>query len=130
MSSGVDGRASPLTVTKVTESNTGIINSISNISSLAGFDYSENDQDKRRERMQEQINNCVTSKQIRVLMMPNVTRAPLKEIARKFIKEVVRTKTHTYPHNCIVMCIYSPEQKSDNPSECVLGKIMRTRFIN
>nr|CDJ90074.1 unnamed protein product [Haemonchus contortus] len=88
--SSVDGRASPLTVTKVAEWNTGIINSISTVSSRAGFDYSENDQDKRRERMQEQINNCVTSKQIRVLMMPNVTRAPLKEIARKFIKDVVR----------------------------------------
>ncbi|VDO29805.1 unnamed protein product [Haemonchus placei] len=65
MSSGVEGRISPSTITKVTESNTEIVNSISNLSSRAGFNYSGNDQDNRKEKMQEQINNCVTSKQIR-----------------------------------------------------------------
>ncbi|KAK5984619.1 hypothetical protein GCK32_009261 [Trichostrongylus colubriformis] len=55
-----------------------------------GFDLANVDQSKKQGELQEHVNNSVLSKQIRVLFMPNKDRCSVKDLVKKFLKEVVK----------------------------------------
>ncbi|XGW08683.1 hypothetical protein V3C99_011193 [Haemonchus contortus] len=59
------------------------------MSAKAGFDYSNQDQKERKEKTQETVNRAVLSKLIRIVSVPNPDKLSMKELATKFLNEII-----------------------------------------